>query len=434
MYGVLSVLLDGEQIGHVTRSSEGVLSFDYDEEYRTRAGATPLSVSLPLVLADHPHGRVERWMAGLLPESVEVLRRWRDEYGASSLRPFDLLSTPVGRDCAGAVQFCDPYEADRLADRGGGVEPLTEAQIAVRLRDLRADAGAWGDPRLGLRFSLAGGQPKTALYRDADGWGVPVGNTPTTHILKPGMAHLRWTEVNEHLCLTAARRLGLTTAVTELTAFEDLSAVVVERFDRVWEGGEPWRLHTEDLCQALGRAPDEKYQHEGGPSPAEVVELLRRHVPQSGVDVDVGGFCDALAYNWMIGAPDAHAKNYSLFLDQGLVRLAPLYDIMSSFPYFGVEDRPVMSAMAVGDTYRIGEVGPEDWVEAARRMRVDPVSMLTRFDDLASRLPGAFAAAADDPAVGSAGHFTDLLLDRVQQHAKRCRGVLDRASEIAWVS
>ncbi|MCY4102462.1 MAG: type II toxin-antitoxin system HipA family toxin [bacterium] len=431
MYGVLSVLLGGEQIGHVTRSSEGALSFGYDEEYRTRADATPLSVSMPLALADHPHRRIEGWMAGLLPESVEVLRRWRDEYGAPSLRPFDLLSTPVGRDCAGAVQFCDPYEVERLIERGGEVEPLTEAQIAQRLRDLRSDAGAWVDPRLGPQFSLAGGQPKTALYRDADGWGVPIGTTPTTHVLKPGMAHLPWTDVNEHLCLTAARHLGMPAAVTDLAVFEDQSAVVVERFDRVWEGGEPWRLHTEDLCQALGRSPDEKYQHEGGPSPAEIAALLRRHVPQPEVAVDVGAFCDAVAYNWMIGAPDAHAKNYSLFLDQGLVRLTPLYDIMSAFPYFGAGGRPVMSAMAVGEIHRIDEVGPEDWLEAASGLKVDPAAMLLRIDDLASGLPGAFASVAQDPPIGMAREFAERLLDRVGHHVGRCRRVIDQALETA---
>lgn len=431
MYGVLSVLLGGEEIGLVTRSSEGALSFEYDREYRTRADATPLSVSMPLALAEHPHGRIEGWMAGLLPESAEVLRRWRDEYGAPSLRPFDLLSTPVGRDCAGAVQFCDPYQVERLVERGGDVEPLSEARIAQRLRDLRSDAGAWADPRLGLQFSLAGGQPKTALYRDGHGWGVPTGTTPTTHVLKPGMTHLPWTEVNEHLCLTAARNLGIPAAVTGLAVFEDQQAVVVERFDRAWDRGELWRLHAEDLCQALGRAPGEKYQHEGGPSPADVAALLRRHMPEPVAATDVGSFCDALAFNWMIGAPDAHAKNYSLLLDRGLVRLAPVYDIMSSLPYFGVGDRPVVSAMAIGETFRVDEVGPEDWLEAARRLKVDPVAMLLRFDALASGLPGAFASAAEDPRVGMAREFAELLLDRVDHHVGRRRRVIEQAAETA---
>ena len=428
MFGILSVLLDGEEIGHITRSADDFLEFRYDEDYRLEAGATPLSVSMPLGVSVHPDPLIGRWIGGLLPESVDVLRRWRDEYAAPSLGPFDLLSTPVGLDCAGAVQFCDPHEVNRLVERGGGVVPLTEARIARRLRDLRRDGSAWSDPRLGLQFSLAGGQPKTALYRDGHGWGVPSGGVPTTHLLKPGLDRLESTEVNEHLCLTAARNLGLRTAVSELVAFEDQRAVVVERFDRAWDAGELWRLHTEDFCQALGRAPADKYQHEGGPSPAEIVEMLRRHVPAAATRRDVEMFCDALAYNWMIGAPDAHAKNYSLILNQDLVRMAPLYDIMSAFAYDDDGWRPFMLAMAVGDSYRIPDVGPEDWLDAAQRMRIDPTAMLERMDDLAVRLPAAFAEAIADDIVGDrADTFADRLLDRIDRHAEHCRRVIDRA-------
>ena len=432
MFGVLSVLLDGEEIGHVTRSADDVLEFRYDDDYRRAPDATPLSVSMPLAVPVHPDPLIGRWLGGLLPESVEVLRRWRDEYAAASLGPFDLLSTPVGRDCAGAVQFCDPHDVDRLVERGGDVESLTEAQIARRLRDLRRDAGAWSDPGIGLQFSLAGGQPKTALYRDGGGWGVPTGGVPTTHVLKPGLDRFELTEVNEHVCLTAARTLGLRTAFSALVAFEDQLAVVVERFDRAWDGGELWRLHIEDFCQALGRPGGEKYQHEGGPSPAEIVEMLRRHVPSASTRLDVGMFCDALAFNWMIGAPDAHAKNHSLILNQNLVRMAPLYDIMSAFPYDDDGRRPFMLAMAVGDTYRIRDVRPEDWLEAARRMRRDPVAMLERMDDLAARLPAAFAGAiAEDAVADRAGSFAGRLLDRIDRHSGHCRRVIAGALDMA---
>ncbi len=430
MFGVLSVLLDGEEIGRILRSADGALEFVYDEEYRRDPDATPLSVGMPLDVPSHPNHVIGRWIIGLLPESDEVLRRWRDAHGAPSLSPFDLLATPVGYDCAGAVQFCDPYEADRLAERGGGVEPLSEAEVAERLRDLRRDAATWTDPGLGLVFSLAGGQPKTALYRDEDGWGVPVGTTPTTHVLKPGLPQYEWTEVNEHICLAAARNLGLRAAFSELARFEDEVAVVVERFDRAWDGDELWRLHQEDFCQALGRSPRDKYQHEGGPSPPEIVEMLRRHVPTTATGSDIGLFVDALAYNWMIGAPDAHAKNYSLILNRNLVRMAPLYDMISAFPYDDGGRRPFMLAMAVGDTYRIPEVRSADWTVLARRMGIDPVTVLERLHDLAERLPAAFAAAvADERVQECAPAFAGRLLDRTERHARHCPALAERALE-----
>ena len=52
---------------------------------------------------------------------------------------------------------------------------------------------------------------------------VPV---PTTHILKPAMAGFEAQNINEHLCLAAARALGLPAAKTHIETFEDESAIV----------------------------------------------------------------------------------------------------------------------------------------------------------------------------------------------------------------
>jgi serine/threonine protein kinase HipA of HipAB toxin-antitoxin module len=47
----------------------------------------------------------------------------------------------------------------------------------------------------------------------------------------------------------------------------------------------------------------------------------------------VNRFVNALAYNWIIGSTDAHAKNYSVLLSGLQVRLASLYDVASTLPY-----------------------------------------------------------------------------------------------------
>ena len=67
--------------------------------------------------------------------------------------------------------------------------------------------------------------------------------------------------------------------------------------------------------------------------------------PTCGVQIaaeSVEMFCRALAYNWVIYGPDAHAKNYSLLLSGRVVRLAPLYDISSVTPYPDRYDLPRM--------------------------------------------------------------------------------------------
>ena len=77
--------------------------------------------------------------------------------------------------------------------------------------------------------------------QDGDRWGVPSGAIPTTHILKPAVSGFDDHELNEHLCLDAARRAGLTASRTSVERFGDETAIVVARYDRrmtpkAWSG------------------------------------------------------------------------------------------------------------------------------------------------------------------------------------------------------
>lgn len=158
-------------------------------------------------------------------------------------------------------------------------------------------------------------------------------------------------ELNEHLCLDAARRAGLLTARTRVQRFDDQSAIMIDRYDRFDDGEQVRRVHQEDLCQSLGYPPDRKYEAEGGPSARQIVDLFRQIMrPRYAADA-VGRFVDALTWNWIIGGTDAHAKNYSLLLSGSDIRLAPLYDIASALPYF--HERELKLAMKLGGDYRL---------------------------------------------------------------------------------
>jgi serine/threonine-protein kinase HipA len=135
--------------------------------------------------------------------------------------------------------------------------------VGTAARHRRA-AAALGTPV--SRISLAGAQAKTALLRSGDRWGVPQGSIPTSHILKPAIAGLDDHDLNEHLCLDAARRAGLSAVRTAVWRFGDETAVVVTRYDRLTRDGETVRVHQEDICQALSVPPDRKYERDGGPA------------------------------------------------------------------------------------------------------------------------------------------------------------------------
>lgn len=334
----LIALLEGREVG-VVRQARGRLSFRYEESWRRAPGAYPLSLSLPLAARDHGHAAINAFLWGLLPDNELILDRWAKRFQVSARNPFALIGK-VGEDCAGAVQFATPDRLDLMKGHGdSGIAWLTEAEVAQRLRALQVDVAAWRAPRDTGQFSLAGAQPKTALFFDGQRWGVPSGRTPTTHILKPPTGDLDGHVENEHLCLALARALGLPAARSDVRSFEGLNSIAVERYDRVripelaaataaraaakaaeaamhatsdspegaalaaqaaGEAAEAaasaqnlqafanttkvYRVHQEDFCQALGRLPSAKYQNEGGPGPSEIVDLLR--VAAFGGDAD----------------------------------------------------------------------------------------------------------------------------------------------------
>lgn len=426
MSETLVVVLDDAVAGTLTRSPGGRLAFAYDEDYRRRPETTPLSLSLPKQVREHTGARLEAWLWGLLPDNDAVLRRWGRDFHVSASSPFALLAAPVGEDCAGAVRFVAPGQDNEPLERPGSVTWLAEEDVAERLRDLRADATAWLGRAFTGQFSLAGAQAKTALlYRDGR-WGIPSGATPTTHILKPAVAGLDDHDLNEHLCLDAARRAGLIAARTRIERFAGETAVVVARYDRIVRGETIRRVHQEDLCQALGVSPARKYQNEGGPSPSEVVRLLRDAMRPAAAEDAVRRFADALAWNWLIAGTDAHAKNYSLLLSGPEARLAPLYDIASALPY-GTHERKLRLAMKLGGDYRLYP-DRDPWPKAARELGLDATTLADRVRELAELAPDTFADAVAAPEVAALGRpLPARLLDLVADRARRCRRLLDGA-------
>ena len=381
----LIAILDGREMGRVTRDNRARLTFTYNEDWRTAENAYPLSISMPLALAQHANARIDTFLWGLLPDNQLVLDQWARKFHVSARNAFSLISA-VGEDCAGAVQFVRP---ERLEAILGAVPPeiewLTEANIAQRLRALREDHSAWRIPRDTGQFSLAGAQPKTALLFENGRWGVPSGRIPTTHILKPPLGEFAGHAENEHFCLELARALGLPVVDSRIMRFGDEVAIVVERYDRIRTEAGLRRVHQEDICQALGIPPTSKYQNEGGPGIRDIVELLRTYSGSAAEDVRT--FLDSVAFNWLIVGTDAHAKNYALLIGAGgRVRLAPLYDLASVFPYPRIDIKRVKLSMKLGGEYRFRNIQIRHWRRQAEELGVNPDELVHRVDELAMQL------------------------------------------------
>jgi serine/threonine-protein kinase HipA len=478
----LVALLDGREVGRV-RQTRGRLGFRYADSWRLADGAYPLSLSMPLLQPDHGHGPIGAFLWGLLPDNEVVLQRWARQFKVSARSAFALIRE-VGEDCAGAIQF---VPAERLAEIQSGqadnVAWLTEDDIAERLRLLRTDAAAGRLEGDAGHFSLAGAQPKTALLYDGQRWGVPAGRIPTSHILKPALPNLDGHVENEHICLNLARALGLPAARSEARMFGDQQTIVIERYDRVdnwayapagsgetampiYRGHLVHRVHQEDLCQALAVSPGQRYQADGGPGAAMIIDLLRSVVfppvafspavvppavlpgeprsrqAESGHSAmapagsaatdDIATFRDALILNWLIGGTDAHAKNFSLLLGgRGLVRLAPLYDVATALVYPHLDPMKARMAMSIGGEYRLDRIGPRHWRRFAAETRLNEAALISRIDEMATALPDHLSDELRRAhAIGLRHPVLVRLRDALTERARLCARLIEGSGPI----
>jgi len=328
-----------------------------------------------------------------------------------------------GEDVAGAAQL---VAEDRLAEATspGSVQPVDEDYIAGRLRVLGEDRAAWDDALSPGQFSLAGAQSKFALYQSPSGqWGLPSGRKATTHIFKPSMPYLADQDVNEHLCLVAAGKLGLLAARSEIGQFGDQRAIVLRRYDRaVQPDGEVVRIHQEDFCQALGVAPNRKYERgEGGPGIVQMANLMRRIQPPASARESAAHYAKAAAFNWVIYAPDGHAKNYSILLRGQEALPSPLYDISSVLPYPDRYDlRTMAMAMSVNGKDQNNLISGADWAVLADQLGVAREQMAACVLEIATNAPDAFADAVAENAAWIKGMAAaPALVDNVATYARQ---------------
>lgn len=386
----LVVALSRQIIGAITQV-EGRPRFTYIDDYADDPDATPLSLSMPLAIGkSYDHRIVAPWLSNLLPDDDQVRANWARELGVSASSATELLRY-VGHDVAGAVQLAVPAEIQSVLAREGILEVVSDVLIGKRLRELVSHPSHWADADEG--WSLPGAQSKFTAARTPDNeWAWAHGGAPSTHIIKPVIGRYPGQALNEHLCLRALERVGVVTAKTELMSFDGAEAIVVQRYDRLrLQDGSVVRIHQEDMCQALSIWPQHKYTSSGGPSAVDISKLLSKVASQR----DVDRFTDVVVAQCLLGAPDGHAKNYSVILDGEDVTLAPIYDVASILPYPRTPGSSLdRVAMSVAGHNKFGDVKMRHIERFARNTGTDPDRLVARTREMATNLPAAIADAA----------------------------------------
>ncbi len=294
---------------------EGGTKFSYLPRY-LESGGPAVATTLPLTneAVFTPSGAVPPYFTGLLPEGRR-LNSLRRAVKASADDELALLMG-AGGDAVGDVQTV-PHG-----------EPPTEGGSAVVLDSkLPLDFDALlGDSDLIDPVALAGVQDKLSAGMIS----LPVAQAGKRFILKLNAPEFPFVVENEFLMFRYARKLRI--PVSSVRLVHDVggrAGLLVERFDRLTRAdGTPLRLAVEDGAQVLGLYPADKYSVPFG----EVCAALAAHC--SAPLPALRNLAIQLAFAWLSGNGDLHAKNVSMVQSaQGEYTIAPVYDIPSTVVY-----------------------------------------------------------------------------------------------------
>lgn len=233
-----------------------------------------------------PEGDRDRWYKALrhLPRNniIGYFQRYGEDLAGS------LSSAPRGENGGEPVDATERIEA--LLSEGAPVDATIRAQKSL----------------------LAGADPKLAVIWRGGRLLMPDAAHPSTHILKCGNSLC----LNEHFCMSLMERCGVRTAGTELLCLGGKEALLVRRFDR--KNGE--RLMAADFCQLAGVGSGDKYRVRW----EDIGKIVRDFSEADRMELLKAAF-----FNIITGSSDDHAKNFSVIIENGEKRLAPMYDVAS---------------------------------------------------------------------------------------------------------
>lgn len=327
MSDVLNVHYQQHLVGQITRAESGALQFEYSATWQKWDGRFPISLSLPLDAA-LKNSAGHHFFANLLPEG-NVREQICSALKVSANNDFELLRA-IGGDCAGALIITPSSDSpsDVWAPR---YERISEQQLeewSIGIPGVFSEVTGRGE----IRLSLAGAQDKLPVHVEGDEISIPLGNTPSTHILKFASPHYSHLPENETFVTMLAREVGLPVTDVSIRRTARGAITLITRYDRHYVSGRCLRLHQEDFCQALAIHASHKYEKEGGPSLKQCVQIVRGHASYPLADLQK--LLQWTLFNLFAGNADAHGKNLSLLYDlKGTPSLAPFYDLVCTRNY-----------------------------------------------------------------------------------------------------
>lgn len=373
-----------KQVGEIVGTSSDDARFTYTESYLKDPESRAVSISMPLEQQSFSVESTRNFFEGLLPEGFT--RRCVAEWLHRDEKDYLAILAGLGQECLGAIKIIDESRA---------VLPSKYKELTSEEVKKLAQEGATESAEMVTKshLSLTGASGKVGLYYDEqkDKWYLPIGEAPSTHIVKQSHIRLKRIVANEQLCLLTAKNLGIEIPQsfiikTESNEAEDV-LFATKRYDRRMQSNGrklngmniPYRLHQEDFSQALGIPASEKYEKDGGSYLSKMFGILRDY-SASPIE-DQLKLWDICVFNFLIGNTDNHIKNLSLLYGKDLktIRLAPAYDIVSTMIY---ESSTENIALSIGGDYSIRKITEESFAKEATKAGLGVKMAMKRLDTL----------------------------------------------------
>lgn len=395
---LIQIELNGENVyvGDIVGNDSKDACFTYAESYVNAPEHRSISISLPLMKRTFDAQATRNFFEGLLPEGFT--RRCVAEWMHAEENDYLSILAGLGQECLGAIKVID----ESIAEIKPEYRKLTNDEVKKLAKEGAAESAELVTKS---HLSLTGASGKVGLYYDGKYWFLPVGEAPSTHIVKQSHIRLKRIVWNEQLCLLTAKKLGIEVPdsfIIHLGSAEDEDVLfATKRYDRKMNDNcrrldgmpVPYRLHQEDFSQALGISSAEKYEKNNSGYLRKMFEVLRNY----SVDpiTDQMKLWDICVFNYLIGNTDNHIKNLSLIYSEDLksIRLAPAYDIVSTMVY---ESSTEDMALSIGGTYCIRDITRESFEKEARNVGLGNKMAMKRFDTMVEKFPDALRSAANE--------------------------------------
>lgn len=227
-------------------------------------------------------------------------------------------SSPIGR-----VAVSSPQVDALLARQQFPGEKLEE----ILAWDGAEDIFAGLVDRYILRAGISGVQPKVLVPEHQDSTPQRFTSKTSDLIIKSGLDEFSGLAINEFLCMSVAREVGI--AVPEFYLSDNSKLFVMRRFDRDQQL-DP--IGFEDMAALMGLAAEQKYSK----SYSAIAKAIRLFCPPEHMQSSLAQLFAIVALSCIVGNGDAHLKNFGLLYSDPTrrdARLAPAYDIVNTTAY-----------------------------------------------------------------------------------------------------